>query len=61
MFLDFLCISQEDEHLKGEAMVSMGAILKSSASMLVLWDPSWVQRLGFFWGWAMGTLTALRF
>jgi len=46
VFLDFLCISQEDEHLKGEAMVSMGAILKSSASMLVLWDPSWVQR---FW------------
>ena len=49
VFLDFLCISQEDEGLKGEAMISMGAILKSSASMLVLWDPSWVQRLGFFW------------
>ncbi|CAE7696810.1 unnamed protein product [Symbiodinium sp. CCMP2456] len=46
VFLDFLCINQEDESLKGEAMLSMGAILKSSASMLVLWDPSWVQR---FW------------
>ena len=48
VFLDFLCINQEDDGLKGEAMISMGAILKSSASMLVLWDPSWVQRLGFF-------------
>jgi len=46
VFLDMLCINQEDEGLKGEAMISMGAILKSSASMLVLWDPSWVQR---FW------------
>ena len=46
VFLDILCINQEDEGLKGEAMISMGAILKSSASMLVLWDPTWVQRLG---------------
>ncbi|CAE7215959.1 unnamed protein product [Symbiodinium microadriaticum] len=46
VFLDLLCIDQDDETLKGEAMISMGAILKSSASMLVLWDPSWVQR---FW------------
>ncbi|CAE7768269.1 unnamed protein product [Symbiodinium sp. KB8] len=46
VFLDILCINQEDEGLKGEAMISMGAILKSSASMLVLWDPTWVQR---FW------------
>ncbi|CAE7703772.1 unnamed protein product [Symbiodinium sp. CCMP2592] len=45
----FYCLSfmfWRDESLKGEAMISMGAILKSSASMLVLWDPSWVQR---FW------------
>ncbi|CAE7235112.1 unnamed protein product [Symbiodinium sp. CCMP2592] len=46
VFLDLLCIDQDDESLKGEAMISMGAILKSSASMLVLWDASWVQR---FW------------
>ena len=46
VFLDLLCIDQDDESLKGEAMISMGAILKSSASMLVLWDASWVQRLG---------------
>ncbi|CAE7455737.1 unnamed protein product [Symbiodinium natans] len=33
VFLDFLCINQEDEGLKAEAMLSIGAILKSSASM----------------------------
>ena len=29
----------------GEGLVSMGAILKRSKSMLVLWDPSYVTRL----------------
>eukprot|EP00439_Symbiodinium_sp_Y106_P013958 s3455_g2.t1 len=39
------CINQRDQVLKGEAIISMGAFLKQSDSMLVLWDPTWVTRL----------------
>ncbi|CAE7459543.1 unnamed protein product [Symbiodinium sp. CCMP2592] len=45
VFLDIACIHQTDEDRKGEAMMSMGAFLKQSKSMLVLWDPTWVTRL----------------
>eukprot|EP00439_Symbiodinium_sp_Y106_P024363 s3379_g2.t5 len=45
VFLDVVCIDQGDEEKKGEALLCMGAILKSSSSMLVLWDPSWASRL----------------
>ena len=50
VFLDIACIHQTDEGRKGEAIMSMGAFLKQSSSMLVLWDPTWVTRLrlGFF-------------
>ena len=40
IFLDILCIDQEDADLKGAALVSMGAFLKSSDAMVVFWDPS---------------------
>ncbi|CAE7413391.1 Rai14 [Symbiodinium sp. CCMP2592] len=45
VFLDRVCISQSDPGLQAEGLLSLGAILKSSDSMLVLWDPSWARRL----------------
>ncbi|CAE7868990.1 hypothetical protein AK812_SmicGene27856 [Symbiodinium microadriaticum] len=45
VFLDIACIHQTDEERRGEAIMSMGAFLKQSNSMLVLWDPTWVTRL----------------
>ena len=54
VFLDFLCISQEDEGLKGEAMISMGAILKSSASNACVVGSELGAETWLFLGWAMG-------
>ena len=48
VFLDRACVMQSDEALKAEAVVSMGGILKSSKSMLVLWDRTYVT-LGLLW------------
>ena len=45
IFLDILCIDQEDNDLKGAALVSMGAFLKSSDALVVFWDPSFTRRL----------------
>jgi len=45
VFLDVLCIDQQDTSLKAAGLVSMGAFLKCSDSMLVLWDPSYTHRL----------------
>ena len=45
VFLDRICISQTDEQLKGEALISLGAFLKCADSMLVLWDPTYMERL----------------
>jgi len=45
IFLDLLCIDQENATAKAEAIFSLGAFLKSSDSMLVLWDSSWTHRL----------------
>ncbi|CAE7810978.1 unnamed protein product [Symbiodinium sp. CCMP2592] len=45
VFLDIVCIHQTDNGRRGQALLSMGAFLKQSKSMLVLWDPTWVSRL----------------
>ncbi|CAE7533111.1 unnamed protein product, partial [Symbiodinium sp. CCMP2456] len=45
VFVDRVCISQTDPGLQAEGLLSLGAMLKSSDSMLVLWDPSWARRL----------------
>ncbi|CAJ1449959.1 unnamed protein product, partial [Effrenium voratum] len=45
IFLDRVCIHQTDENLKAQAILSIGAFLKNSDTMLVLWDPSYVERL----------------
>ena len=44
VFLDRICISS-DENLKAEAMLSLGAFLRHSDAMLVLWDPTFMDRL----------------
>ena len=53
MFLDQICINQTDLESKANGVLHMGAFLKKSKSMLVLWDPTFVQRL-----WCMFELAA---
>ncbi|CAE7219770.1 unnamed protein product, partial [Symbiodinium sp. CCMP2456] len=45
MFLDRVCINQVDQAMKAEGVLNMGAILKHSDSMLVLWDTTFASRL----------------
>ena len=45
VFVDRCCIHQTNRQLKAEGLVSLGAIIKSSGSLLVLWDPTYAQRL----------------
>ena len=40
-----VCISQTDPTLQAEGTCSLGAILKGTDTLLVLWDPSWARRL----------------
>ena len=44
IFLDRICISS-NEKLKAEAIFSLAGLLKHSDSMLILWDPTWTERL----------------
>ncbi|CAE7657113.1 Rai14 [Symbiodinium sp. CCMP2592] len=45
VFLDRICIHQCNLEKKVEGMFSLGAILKCADALLVLWDPSYGQRL----------------
>eukprot|EP00434_Breviolum_minutum_P024591 symbB.v1.2.021721.t1/scaffold1893.1/size96936/6 len=45
VFLDRLCISQKDDRLKAQAIFSLAGFLKKSDEMLILWDPTWTERL----------------
>ena len=45
VWVDALCIHQSDKKLKAAGMLSLGACLSQSNSLLVLWDSSWIQRL----------------
>ena len=45
VFLDRICINQKDARLKTEAIVSLAGLLKHSDRMLILWDPTWTERL----------------
>ncbi|CAE7274973.1 unnamed protein product [Symbiodinium sp. CCMP2592] len=45
VFLDRICISQNDARLKTEAIFSLAGLLKNSDRMLILWDPTWTERL----------------
>lgn len=45
VFLDRICISQMDHELKTRGIISLAGMLKQSDSMLILWDPTWTERL----------------
>eukprot|EP00439_Symbiodinium_sp_Y106_P057624 s2570_g8.t1 len=45
VFLDRACIHQGDPRLKAEGILNLGAILKKSRSLVVVWDPSYLSRL----------------
>ena len=45
VFLDRICISQNDSDLKTQAIFSLAGLLKNSDTMLILWDPTWTERL----------------
>ena len=41
VFLDRICISQNNDSLKVQAILSLAGLLKKSDVMLILWDPTW--------------------
>ena len=43
IFLDRVCISQDNDRLKTDAILSLAGLLKNSDKMLILWDPTWTQ------------------
>ncbi|CAE7650348.1 unnamed protein product [Symbiodinium sp. CCMP2592] len=45
VFVDVMCINQENEQEKCQAILSMGAFLKCSEKLLVLWDTTYCHRL----------------
>ena len=45
VFVDRMCINQVNPRLKAEGIVSLAGILKTSESMLVLWDEAFGERL----------------
>ena len=45
VFMDQVCIDQESSVSKAEGLLNMGAFLRASASMLVLWDSTYARRL----------------
>lgn len=44
IFLDRICIHQKDPQKKSAGIQAIGAFLKCSESMLVLWDPTYTSR-----------------
>ena len=44
VFLDRVCIHQGDEDLKAQAMLQLGALLKGSRTLVVVWDPTYLSR-----------------
>ncbi|CAE7244748.1 ift122 [Symbiodinium sp. CCMP2592] len=45
VFLDRTCIHQGDGRLKAEGIINLGALLKKSRTLVVVWDPSYLSRL----------------
>ncbi|CAK9106543.1 unnamed protein product [Durusdinium trenchii] len=45
VFLDRICISKNNDDLKAASIFSLAGILNKSDEMLVLWDPTWSDRL----------------
>ena len=53
VFLDLLCIDQEDPKRKTAGILNLGACLKNSQQLLVIWDENFCERL-----WCMFELAA---
>jgi len=45
VFLDRTCIHQGHGRLKAEGIINLGALLKKSRMLVVVWDPSYLSRL----------------
>ena len=45
IFLDRICINQQDDDLKAQAIFSLAGLLKRSDVVLILWDLTWTERL----------------
>ncbi|CAE7222668.1 unnamed protein product [Symbiodinium microadriaticum] len=45
VFLDIACIHQGDARLKADGILNLGALLKKSRTLVVVWDPSYLSRL----------------
>ncbi|CAJ1371363.1 unnamed protein product [Effrenium voratum] len=45
VFLDRVCIDQSTRTAKCEGVLNIGAFLKNSITMVVIWDPTYVKRL----------------
>ena len=45
VFLDKKCIHEKDLTLKTQAIFSLAGLLKKSDLMLILWDPTWTERM----------------
>ena len=54
IFLDRICINQQDNDLKAQAIFSLAGLLKRSDVVLILWDLTWRERL-----WCLFELAAL--
>ena len=53
VFVDRMCINQFDRSMKAEGILNVGAVLKASKSLLVVWDESYADRL-----WCMFEIAA---
>ena len=53
VFVDRMCINQFDERMKTEGILNIGAVLKASKCLLVVWEASYVERL-----WCMFEIAA---
>ena len=47
VFLDRVCIHQGDDVLKAQAILHLGAFLKSSKTLVVVWDATYLSRPGY--------------
>ncbi|CAE7300162.1 cpr6 [Symbiodinium natans] len=45
IFLDRICINQADAKQRGEGLVNLGACLRCSKNLLVIWDETYCRRL----------------
>ena len=45
---DRICINQQDQDLKAQAIFSLAGLLKNSDVMLILWDPTWTETWKIF-------------